>query len=446
MTNKIRFTKDKLINLPSVLRRTRFHDDKVDGLILEVTPKGTKTFRVYKRLKHLNSPLNVTIGRFPDITIEQARRKASEELSKIAGGVNPNKLRKVEDHSKKTFIEIYDDYKTSRTLKEKTLTGYDQAITCYLADWHRIPLIEIDEQMIKDRYRELSIRSKGQANLTMRVVRALFNFAKHEYKNAERKSVFLENPVQILNHLRMWNNVPRKESRILQSDFKVWFQTIADFRAQRNPFMVAVCDYLELSILTGLRREELMSLRWDQVNMKNRSLHLTLTKNNDPLEIPVSNYAYTILERRQSLASNNFVFQADNIHGYIREPKKSVKKIIDASGISFMINDLRRTFISIATSLGTSLYILKRLMNHRRRDDDVTQGYIILTAEELRKPSQDIENAILSKAGLLSLDSEASRTEQVINSVEPSTIQNMDDIMKLSEEQKASLLAEFLRV
>ena len=300
--------------------------------------------------------------------------------------------------------------------------------------------------LIKDRHRELSSRSEAQANLTMRIVRAMFNFAKHEYKNAERKSVFLENPVQILNHMRMWNNVSRKDSRILQSDFKVWFQTIADFRAQQNTFMTAVCDFLELSILTGLRKEELMSIKWDQVNMDNRTLHLSLTKNHDPLEIPIGNYAYTILERRQSLTSNNFVFQADNIHGYIREPKKSVKKIIDASGISFMINDLRRTFISIATSLGTSLYILKRLLNHRRRSDDVTQGYIILTAEELRKPSQDIENAILSKAGLLKLESKAVRTEQIFSSAKSSTIQNMDDIMKLSEEQKASLLAELLRV
>jgi len=96
-----------------------------------------------------------------------------------------------------------------------------------------------------------------------------------------------------------------------------------------------------------------------------------------------------------------FVFYADNDYGYIREPKKVIKKVIEKTGISFSLHDLRRTFTSIAESLSLgSSYTLKRLLNHKTDRNDVTAGYTILTAEELREPAQEIENKMLELAGI----------------------------------------------
>jgi integrase len=76
------------------------------------------------------------------------------------------------------------------------------------------------------------------------------------------------------------------------------------------------------------------------------------------------------------------------------EPKKAIKIVADESGVSFCIHDLRRTFITVAESLDVSAYAVKALVNHSL-GSDVTSGYIIQSAERLRKPMQKISNHLM---------------------------------------------------
>jgi integrase len=64
-------------------------------------------------------------------------------------------------------------------------------------------------------------------------------------------------------------------------------------------------------------------------------------------------------------------------------------------GKNVTFHDLRRTFITIAESLDIPSYALKKLLNHRD-PNDVTAGYIVIDAERLRKPMEDICSFILS--------------------------------------------------
>ncbi|MCT7653978.1 hypothetical protein MBH78_02690 [Oceanimonas sp. NS1] len=68
--------------------------------------------------------------------------------------------------------------------------------------------------------------------------------------------------------------------------------------------------------------------------------------------------------------------------------------------ISFACHDARRTFGSVAELVGVGTYILKRLMNHKSKRDDVTEGYLSFSADELREPAERIERAMLEHAGL----------------------------------------------
>jgi integrase len=75
------------------------------------------------------------------------------------------------------------------------------------------------------------------------------------------------------------------------------------------------------------------------------------------------------------------------------------KKVVEASGIKFMLHDLRRTFITIAESLDIPSYTLKKLLNHSTRND-VTGGYIVTDMERLREPMQRITDYILEQGGI----------------------------------------------
>ena len=158
-------------------------------------------------------------------------------------------------------------------------------------------------------------------------------------------------------------------------------------------------DYFLLVILTGMRRNEINTLAWENVDFTAKTLILRDTKNRDDHAIAMSDFMHDIFLRRRAATSSQYVFPADSESGHIVEPRKAMLKVAELSGISFTIHDGRRTFITIAESLDIPAYALKKLMNHRM-SNDVTAGYIVADVERLRKPMQLITDYILKCMGL----------------------------------------------
>jgi integrase len=401
-SNKIVFNKKNLIDLKAGEKRQTYHDLNLKGLILDVHPSGTKTFRVYKRVKGQNSPVKVTLGTFPSLSVENAKKKAQEVLSQIVQGINPNEQMAIDAVSQTTLLEAYNSYKQVKALGDVSVRGYDQCMSAYVADWHDRALLDITEADIKSRHIEVSGRSEAQADYCMRVLRAVFNYAMDEYKAANGSRLITENPVDILKRQRLWNNVSRKQTRLSKSEIFKLHKALSKIRTDEgtDSFMLAVCDFVEIGLFTGLRKMELLELEWNRVNMDDKFFYISKTKNGDPLELPIGAHLETIFERRRWATTNNYVFQADNEHGYVREPRKCIDKICEIAGVDFNLHDLRRTFTSIAELQKVGSYILKRLLNHKTARNDVTGGYTIFTAEELRGPSEEVQNAILLAMGL----------------------------------------------
>ena len=73
-----------------------------------------------------------------------------------------------------------------------------------------------------------------------------------------------------------------------------------------------------------------------------------------------------------------------------------VARVAERSRVPFTLDDLRRTFITIAESLDIPAYALKRLLNHKD-PNDVTEGYIVSDVNRLREPMQRITDFFKSK-------------------------------------------------
>lgn len=430
MESKFRFTKKSIEDLPTPSKRERVRDTGVRGLILDLYPTGTRTFRVYKKIKGQSSPINVTLGKFPSMSIENARKGALDAINRLSSGINPNEEQRAAKKANVSLQQAYADYKTSRVLSVNTLRGYNSVLNTYLVDYSAKPLSCITEEVVKKEHARLTKSSPAQADHAMRFLRAIFNYAKYEYRGVGNTYVFDVNPVQILSHHRSWNKVGRKNTRITIGQLKTWFEGVSRTRQDGDDFSVAVCDLIEMALLTGLRRSELLSLQWAQVNLKEKTYFIDKTKNGDPLELPISSYVNEILLRRIKIKDeHDYVFNVPNDYGVIKEPKKVIAKIRELTGIEFTLHDLRRTFTTTGESLNIGPYMIKRLLNHRTRRDDVTAGYIILTPEELRVPAQNIENKILEQAGIKTV--ERGKGDQL-----------QDLITRLSEVDKQKLLEQ----
>lgn len=157
MAIKLNFTKADIEALPIPARgkRDTYLDTKANGLQLRISHTGVKTFSVYRRIK-CGDAERVTIGRFPDMSIDQARRKTMEISLAISEGHNPAEVKRgtkaemlfsdlfadyIDRHSKqhkKTWMEDQEKYNNhiSATLGNKRLSAIDRSVISVLHSFY----------------------------------------------------------------------------------------------------------------------------------------------------------------------------------------------------------------------------------------------------------------------------------------------------------------------
>ena len=375
-----------------------YRDSELKGFGLRVG----KTGKVYIAESKVNGKVvRVSIGKHGVFTPEQARLRAREILLMMAKGINPLDAKKESKARGVTLEQAIADFLSARkSLKPRTIYDYQTAINCYLADWKKKPLTEITKDMIAKRHTQIGERSKAQANLVMRYMRAIFNFAAGQYENSKGESLIPENPVKRLSQTRAWYRIERRQTVIKTHDLAAWFAAVMNIKNDATgKNRETIRDYLLLILFTGLRKEEAACLAWENVDLHAKTLTVKDTKNHLDHTLPLSDFLFDMLLRRKAQAVNEYVFPGANGVGRIVEQRKQMDRVIEESGVHFIIHDLRRTFITVAESLDISSYALKRLLNHKM-NNDITAGYIINDVERLRAPMQKITDHLLKCMGV----------------------------------------------
>lgn len=435
-------------------------DAELMGFGLRVTAGGAKSFIVEKRSG--GRVRRYTVGRYPGITAEQARKEAQKLLGRIIAGEDPHAQRKREEVLSVTLGAAFRDFLKVRSanLKERTLYDYRRVMEVAFGDWQVRAVTSLTKDMVAKRHRELGEnRGKAYANLAMRVLRSVLNFARAQYEDPTTgHSILLENPIARLTNTRAWYRVNRRQTVIRAHQLPAWFEAVSKLKAgllkfSGRPILVrsetprptleklstdfsnrpigpvralrpstrrflekldassknleplressrlntaeTVGDFLLLLLFTGLRRQEATKLRWANVDLLERTLTIPDPKNHEPLRLPLSSFVYKLLSDRSSRAVNEYVFPGSGVEGYFIEPRAAIQCVIEISGVEFTLHDLRRTFITVADSLDIPAYAIKRLVNHKMRGD-VTAGYIVSDVERLRRPMQQITDFILN--------------------------------------------------
>lgn len=378
----LHFTKRAIEALPNPEKgQTLYRDTILRGLGLRVGAKS-KVFYVEGQVHHRTK--RATIGRADVISVDAARKRAISILSDMADGKDPNAEKRREALEAITVGQAFDRFFASRTsLADSTVDRYRRSCDLYLKDWRRRPLTEISRQTILKRHQRIA-KENGEvtANNVMRHLRSVYNFT------AAAHDQFPPNPVSILTQARAWFPEKRRRGVVGAHELPDWWSAVMEEPEYSR-------DFLLIALFTGMRRNEIASLRWDYIDLRERALHIPKTKNGDPLDLPLSDFLVDLFSERQKATRNSpWVFPSCGRKGHIVETKKFTARVGERSGIEFTLHDLRRTFISVAESLDIPHYALKRLLNHRV-GGDVTGGYIIINAERLRGPVEAVADKIL---------------------------------------------------
>ena len=361
----------------------------------------------------------ITIGKHGVFTTEEARKEARRLLNEMARGIDPATEKWRARALSATLGEVFEEYLVARpALRAVTVYDYRNTMKRVFEDWSSRPLSSITKDMVARRHRELGEKHPPYANGAMRVLRAVFNFARARYEDADGHSLLGDNPVHRLSQTRAWFKERRRQSCIKPHQLRDWFSAVRALRElnklkllERQKRLkrpgqdewsigITVCDYLEFLVLTGLRRSEAAHLRWEDVDLVASVISIGDTKNGEPHMLPLSDYLHTLLEQRKASAKSRYVFpgSGDSKRPFV-EPGRHVESVIAASSVQFTLHDLRRTFITIGESLDIPAYALKRLVNHKM-SGDVTAGYIVADVERLRRPMQQITDFVLRAAGI----------------------------------------------
>lgn len=380
-----------------------YRDTQLTGFALRVTPRGVKSFVVETRIQ--GKVRRKTLGRYGPLTVEQARKAAQKFLEEVAGGRDPIAEAQVAADRRMTLGEVFEAYLTVRKdLKPSTIHDYRRHLREAFADWVDRPIATISKEAVTKRHQRLGERSPARANNAMRVLRALFNFARGQYEDTEGNSLFPENPVDRLSHTRAWYRIERRRTLITRSQLPAWFEAVFVLRNEADyPQATTVADLSLLLLFTGLRRSEGMGLRWEAVDLADRTLTLHEKKNREPLTLPFSAFVAELFERRRTelAGSSPFVFPGRGEFGYLVEPRPQMQKVTERSGVVFTLHDLRRTFVTVAESLDIPYYALKQLVNHKV-SGDVTAGCIVTNVGWLREPVERISQALLEAGRMTS--------------------------------------------
>jgi integrase len=285
-----------------------------------------------------------------------------------------------------TLGECYESYVKLRSLRPSTRKGYDRVVLKYCADWLERELPSLSDDEILKKFAETrDLSGSAQAALAIRVLKAVYSYAVARFRIPER------NVGKILRIAGIAVSPVRKTRIVKKSDLVKWYKAVASLNGSRAERTAR--DIFLVALFTGLRKTEIMSLKWTDIDLRSRTLTARNTKNHRDHTLPVSDPLLRLLKvRKKESGEAVHVFPGKGGRDHVRDIDDVRLRVVKESGVEFTIHDLRRTFATIAAEMGVPAYLLKKLLNHK--SGDVTEGYVISTVEILRNPLQKIARRI----------------------------------------------------
>jgi integrase len=351
-----------------------------NGLLLDVTPAGVKSWVFRYRLNGKRE--KVVIGRYPDVSLKEARAERDNYAAMVRSGRSPFMEKKLAregfsgNPTVKEFAERYYTEQVEKNWKDpKHIRRYlDNEILPALGKATLKNVTPLDVQKLV--YRK---RDNGQvaAAIQMRgVIKRMFDYAIETH-------LVDTNPAAMV--ATRYIGKARKRSRVLTPDeIRRYLRTIYDSNIRRQ-FKLS----LHIILLTLVRKSELLFAKWEHINFE-KGEWLIPTENAKmakPHIVYMSKQVSEMFEELKRLAGDSeFVLPG---RGRSTRPfaKNALNKALE--GLTFQemdpltIHDLRRTGATLLTEKGFNQDVIEKALAHER--EGIRAVYIIAEYEQQRR-------------------------------------------------------------
>lgn len=357
---------------------------------------GAKVKTLYFIRKVLSKVITYKIGRFPAISLEQARKRCKELCAETDSGHDPQQQKREARQQGLTFSEVFEQYvadaksRIEKPLKPTTEAQYRRSINAHFKHWLHKEAESITFDDIESWYKTAATKSSSSANTAARIGRAIYNY-QLTISQRQRSSNFQFNP--FVGHKLKKEKV--RQDCIEPEELKNWFLAVHQLTNSTTR------DYFITLLFTGLRRREAAQLTWLDVDLRKHTATAKNTKNGTDhvIPLPANLVELFTLRKKQAADPKGYVFESTGKEGYLSEPKKAVLSIAEKTGIHASPHALRRTYSNIAAfEAGIHDLARKRLLNHSVSSDVTAKHYSVLRMPRLKRYQQDIADTILDLA------------------------------------------------
>lgn len=372
-----------------------YWDDRLIGLGIRITDNNAKSFVL--RYVINGRERKYTLGGYPALSYSAARDMAIQLKGEITKGHDPLDERRA-IHSTPTVKQLAEDFLKAKekVLRPNTLKDYREFFfkKHIIAKFGNLKIDSIGKKEIESFHRSFSDTPR-MGNRVLEIMRVMFN-------TAVSWEILEKNPTQGIKKFP-----EHKRERYLSEDEIGRLTKVLD--AEPNQMSANI---IRLILLTGSRKGEVLSARWQDFEGEVWAKPAFLTKQNKISRIPLSPEAVDILqkmktkivsEKKLATFTDNRIVSTEQYLFYNTQTKthqKDIKrfwlevckkaKIKDAT-----IHDLRHTFASILVSNGVGLEVIGKLVGHS--NIRTTQRYAHLANSSLKQATSMFANKVMKK-------------------------------------------------
>jgi integrase len=389
-TKKFTFTNAKLKSLPSNPANSsstelEVSDTEIIGLKCLSGKTGNKRFLL--RYKFNGRKCSITIGRFPDIDINQARKVARKYKGMIADGIDPKAQRdnQVEYPTVKSFF--YDTYLPLAKRRKKT--------------WG------IDEKRFRKHYAAIANIKYNELTVS-HVMKLHLGLSETKYKGeyyapatCNRLLALLKTMGKLAHSMLEVSNVADRVSLLPENNARTRYCDIDEtkriIKAARAYPKKSFGNFIALLHLIGCRESELRFRVHSDINYEKRTLTIPRTKNGTYHIIYLSDLMIEILQSTPKISGNNYLFPAPHKNGKpIARPRDSfdvIKRIAKIDNPDeVLLHTARHSVASNLISSGVDISSVQKLLNHK--DISSTLRYAKLSEGKQRETASMISSMV----------------------------------------------------
>lgn len=357
-------------------------DDQLPGFGLRIYPTGKKTFTLSYRAngrKHI-----MTIGAYGVLTLDQARDKAKRLIGQVLDGKDPLEDRKQVSQGatiKKLCHEYIERYgKANKKTWEEDQRRINRHI---IPAWGNIKVRSIKRSDVASLHHAIGKTAPYEANRILALLSKIFELA-------QRWGFLPENSINPARKIDKFKE--RKRDRWLSHEE---LPRVAQAIDKEDNVYIRAAFWLYL--LTGMRRSELLQVKWSEIDFERKEIRIPESKAGRIHYVPLSPPAIALIETIPKIQGNPYLLPGRMTGKPIVNVRKAWERIKKDAGVEGVrIHDIRRTVGSWLAQSGNSLHLIGKVLGHTNAS--TTQVYARLSEDTARKALDDHGKRIMNIA------------------------------------------------